>query len=606
MRRVWRENEREGGASTQFRSNAAKQEFSVHITNLPAKLDRFGLKGIFRRAGTVRDAYIPQRKRDRWGRRFGFVRFQRWQEARRSVQLLDNMQIRGYKVRVTIAKYSKGERSIPRNRETNGRSWIWKKKGSSEEEGNTEVRGLELETKEQGRNNLRVVKGEINEEFQVWLPYSLVCSTEKPRDLATLSNTILSGYGQCTRICALSGYRFILTFTSKEAMEEALKNHEELDLWFYDIKRWDKYDRCESRKVWLEVIGIPPHGWKWQNFRKIAELWGHLICLGRSIEKTDTFETMTMLIQTNILRRIEDEIIFHIEDLGFRIVVKELSLVSPVLLKAHNFFHVQQDEDAASNEGVPGFEDVESGSEADSGMVQTARMNEDISNHNLEQKNPDHVLKRTQAELITNSNSNKEVEVEQSEEAARNASMNTDSRTKTAIFSQNEGSVGVLNRVLASRSIMLNDNAGQSIEESMTEPPGFERRDVLTQDPSKSIKVNADNCIAKFNSNNESVEVQEASGENREPRTHNTNDGAEKIHAENKLNKVKGAQQTSSSSTEGSVQRIAKEIERIGNILGLKVVQNGKLIAKEDKRLKTTNKLAHRDRKSKCGPGTQQ
>jgi len=353
------------------------------------------------------------------------------------------------------------------------------------------------------------------------------------------------------------------------------------------------------------VIGIPPHGWKWQNFRKIAELWGHLICLGRSIEKTDTFETMTILIQTDILRRIEDEIIFHIEDLGFRIVVKELSLVSPVLQKAHNlYFHVQHDEDAASNEGVPGFEDVESGSEADSGMMQTVHMSEDTPNHDLEQENPDHVLKRTQAELITNSNSNKEVE--QPEEAAEGASMNTDSRTKTAVFSQNEGSDGIRNRMLASRSIMVNEIAGQSTEESLIEPPGFERRVVLAQDPSKFPVVNADNCIENFNSNPEPIGVQETYDENRVTRTQNANAGDGKIPAENKLIKTQGAQQTSSSSTEGSVQKIAKEIERIGNILGLKVVQNGKINANKDMRLKTTKKPLHRDRPSKRGTGTQQ
>jgi len=73
-----------------------------------------------------------------------------------------------------------------------------------------------------------------------------------------LSSAIISGYGQCIKICALSGFKFILTFHSREVMEEALRNHEELDLWFYDIKRWDRYDICESRKVWLEVFGVPP------------------------------------------------------------------------------------------------------------------------------------------------------------------------------------------------------------------------------------------------------------------------------------------------------------------------------------------------------------
>jgi len=172
---------------------------------------------------------------------------------------------------------------------------------------------------------------------------------------------------------------------------------------------------------------------------------------------------MTMLIETDILRRIEDEFIFNIEDLGFRIVVKEISLAPQVVQKTHKFqFHQQQYEDAASNDGVPGFEDVESGSESDSGNVQTVHISEEAPNHDFEQKNHVRMLQRTQAKLRSNSNSNKEVE--QSEGAAEGASMNTDSRTKTAMFSQNEGSDGVLNRVLASRSNMVNENQGQSTE----------------------------------------------------------------------------------------------------------------------------------------------
>jgi len=84
---------RGGRARPQNGDILVKQDFSVFITNIPEKLDKFGLKGIFKRAGTVRDAYIPQGKEDRFGRNYGFVRFQTRQEARRNVKMLDNTQI---------------------------------------------------------------------------------------------------------------------------------------------------------------------------------------------------------------------------------------------------------------------------------------------------------------------------------------------------------------------------------------------------------------------------------------------------------------------------------------------------------------------------------
>ena len=87
-------------------------------------------------------------------------------------------------------------------------------------------------------------------------------------------------------------------------MKEALSNHEEMDLWFCDIQRWNKYDSCETRKVWLEVFGVPLRRWMWETFKRISELWGRLITLGKSIAYTESFESMKMLVVTYTFYRI--------------------------------------------------------------------------------------------------------------------------------------------------------------------------------------------------------------------------------------------------------------------------------------------------------------
>jgi len=319
----------------QKRVSAGEQEFSVFITNIPEMLDQYGLKGIFRKAGMVSDAYIPQKKLDRSRQRYGFVRFRSWQEAKESVKMRNNTLIRGCRIRVTMAKYEKGgtrrraNRELRENRQiAHQGSRIWRKKERLIE-GVEGVRLIRGEVARQRRpslsdlkgEDLKELKGEVNMEFHAWLSRSLVCTSAEPRDLASLSSAIISGYGQCTKICALSGFNFILTFQSTEEMEEALMNHEELDFWFYEIKRWDRYACSTTRKVWLEVFGVPPLGWKWENFKRIADNWGHLISLGKSIAKTNTFDSMRMLLETDILVRIDDEFILKIEDFGFRVFV---------------------------------------------------------------------------------------------------------------------------------------------------------------------------------------------------------------------------------------------------------------------------------------------
>ena len=54
---------------------SGRKEISLFINNLPTTLDKFGLKGIFYKAGRVNDVYIPEGKLAGSRKRYGFVRF---------------------------------------------------------------------------------------------------------------------------------------------------------------------------------------------------------------------------------------------------------------------------------------------------------------------------------------------------------------------------------------------------------------------------------------------------------------------------------------------------------------------------------------------------
>ena len=155
-----------------------------------------------------------------------------------------------------------------------------------------------------------ILQGEINAEFIDWLGRSLVCTSEEPRDLGSLASTIRSGFGYCTKICSLSNFKFIPRFPTMEQMEDVFQNHDELGQWFINVKKWNKYDCCETRSVWLEILGVPPHGWSWENCLKITELWGRLVCLGKPIFRTNSFQSMKVLIVTDIFHTIQGCLIF--------------------------------------------------------------------------------------------------------------------------------------------------------------------------------------------------------------------------------------------------------------------------------------------------------
>jgi len=91
------------------------------------------------------------------------------------------------------------------------------------------------------------------------------------------------------------------------------------------VNNWDIYEACDSRRLWIEVFGVPAHGWSLKNFEKIVSLWGKLICLETLIDETVCFDSLRILIECKSFQEVMGNIILQIGDAGYRIMVKEAS-----------------------------------------------------------------------------------------------------------------------------------------------------------------------------------------------------------------------------------------------------------------------------------------
>lgn len=69
----------------------------------------------------------------------------------------------------------------------------------------------------------------------------------------------------------------------------ALEESHGLPKWFIDIREWDKYESCDTRRVWLEILGVPPIGWHKDNFTQIAEQWGRIESMVENDGSPDSF-----------------------------------------------------------------------------------------------------------------------------------------------------------------------------------------------------------------------------------------------------------------------------------------------------------------------------
>jgi len=234
-----RENEKQRRGESGRQEGQGRLGVSVYVRNLPAVLDKYGLQGIFHKAGRVIESYIPmdRRRRRGVGARYGFVRFEQQHEAIRSINLLNNRIIRGSKLSVRLAKSDGPRRRQQARASENQLGSVGRERYLPYDRDQTK-KGHPNKWRQQNQS-LKSMKGKVNANFVLWLSRSLVCSSQVHRDLATLANAIINNYGQCSKICALSGFKFILTYQSVEARDAALENHEELDMWFYEVKKWD-------------------------------------------------------------------------------------------------------------------------------------------------------------------------------------------------------------------------------------------------------------------------------------------------------------------------------------------------------------------------------
>jgi len=543
------------GISRNFR-----QEFSVYVRNLPKEIDRYGLRGVFQKVGRVYDTYIPDKQSWRNQGRFGFVRYRTIQEAHACIHRFNGTKIRWNTIKVAMARPKKTQqRHGNHGRYRPTMQWQVRRVNN-----NGETPGAEASQK---REQPCVVNlsGEKTDNTE-WLTRTLVCTTVEARDLATLTSAINSNIGQFIKVTALSCHKFLLTFHTLEELEEAITNQAELEQWFVEIKRWGMEEVCDSRRVWLYIMGVPPHGWSRENFKRIAELWGEFISLDRSVDCTDSFEVMKVLVATKTFKFIEGEVILSIEYGGYRVFIREAGTVSQV--RSPPLQRIMSNmEDNDSNQEVPGFEDL-------------ADMEESNSNQQPWKEQAEGKSKGGDSPL-SNSNSNSK--------AIGNTGINygglkddSNSKTKTVSFSQNGLSEELLKVSQKPRLAAKVTAEDQGVE--VQAPPGFGNRKSNDEVGSIISKPNSKDkldCVlstdmgADINSQNSldeppGFEKLKEKGRNRlktKP-THSRTGTTKQLEAS-----------TSSSytnETTESMLKAAHESIQVGELLGVRVIGNKK------------------------------
>ena len=287
----------------------------------------------------IADVYIPKIQRSRVNGRFGFIEVLAWEQGERLIREVDGMAVGSMKVLVRWAKYPKRLGQLKGSGQAGRRNeqflkWKNRKedvplKPIAERMWRTKQQPARAKTYEFGqlKQSTKVVTVEEVQDNLDWLDRSLTCITDTPRDIESLSYMINNSLQEKVVVRDLGKFKFLLTLESKEAKERLkIEGVERLKQWFTSISDWVEYDVCQTRRIWLEIFGLPIQLWSEDNIRKIAEIWGDVVMVEEESLKFRSFASAKVIVDTLSLNPIEDEVIIQVKDKGFKVSVLEAKM----------------------------------------------------------------------------------------------------------------------------------------------------------------------------------------------------------------------------------------------------------------------------------------
>ena len=278
---------------------------SLFIDNLPQGFSSRDLRELFGNHRFIADAYVPKIQRSRSNGRFGFIEVQTREEGERLIQQAKDGRAGSRSIRVSWAKY-------PKRLGKPSRHW-------------RSVRRDELLTGNfKDQPSAKVIKVEAVQENLEWLGRSLICCSEVPRDIDSLRRSINEAFQEQILVRDLGHFKFLLTMDSKESKDRLkIEGKGRLEQWFYSFSDWVESDVCQTRRIWLEIVGLPIQLWSEFNIKSIAANWGDVVMVEKESTTLESLASAKVLIDTLSMHQIEEEAIIQVEDKGFKVFVFE-------------------------------------------------------------------------------------------------------------------------------------------------------------------------------------------------------------------------------------------------------------------------------------------
>lgn len=177
-------------------------------------------------------------------------------------------------------------------------------KAQADKEESIQVSTKEKRDTHSQRTKITKVSLQNNSNYTTEIEKCLIIETIKQETVESVG-LIVEGLGfEDVQIRELNSKSFLAYFEYEDNLEHV--DMDFLEIGFSKVKQVIWEDLIPSRKTWVECRGLPIGLWTEDNLKALIGDWGDIICFASIIDDEHKFQYPTCLIETKVIRDIEE------------------------------------------------------------------------------------------------------------------------------------------------------------------------------------------------------------------------------------------------------------------------------------------------------------
>ena len=226
---------------------------------IPEGMSPSWLKSIFEKDGLVEDVVIAKIARKHINAVFGFVRFSKFQDAKKAINRLNGFAVRGAKLRVSMAKYNRDGSVIKKQKaiveETSSGFRMINTPSFTDQRKYSEVlmgKQSLIVNETRGLNVIPLcftMNAVENEEIFVLLNRAIIAENTEVINLAQAEIEVSANVNSVKGMCSLSPTKILIVFESLKDAVDAVSGTSVLWNVFDDIRMWSEGEMFDDRLV---------------------------------------------------------------------------------------------------------------------------------------------------------------------------------------------------------------------------------------------------------------------------------------------------------------------------------------------------------------------